>query len=299
MEWPAAAELRRVRAGDGTELAVYALGEGPPLLLIPGLGTDHHAFVWNLAELATTFECLVLDQRGIGLSESTPGPYTMELLADDAASVLRHLAPRDAAVMGVSMGGMVAQHLAIRHPQLVGRLVLGCTGPGGRLAVRADPEVTRRLLGGDAKDPGSAYRVACSVLYEPRWAAAHPEVIDEAVAWRAAHPVRPAVFQAQWQAIRHHDTVARLGRISAPTLIVHGRADVVMLPGNAEVLHQGIPGAEMIWLVGRGHMFFQEDPGQTLQLLRSHLLGAPWETEARATSPAPPAITMSTRPGKE
>jgi pimeloyl-ACP methyl ester carboxylesterase len=261
--------------GDGTELAVYAVGGGPPLLLIPGLGTDHHAFVWNVGGLSQRFECLVLDQRGIGLSEATPGIYTMSQLADDAASVLRQFAPNGAAVVGVSMGGMVAQHLAIRYPQLVSGLVLGCTGPGGRLAVRAEPEVTRCLLGGDAREPGDAYRVACTVLYQSSFSAAHPEVIEDAVEWRARHPVRPGVFQAQWQAIRHHDAVGDLGRIQAPTLVLHGSADQVMPPGNAEALRDRIPGAQLVWLSGRGHMFFQEDTERTHQLLRERLLGDP------------------------
>lgn len=298
VERPAGGELRHVLTGDGTDLAVYALGEGPPLLLIPGLGTDHHTFVWNLGQLSEHFECLVLDQRGIGLSEATPGPYSMELLADDAASVLRHLAPQGASVMGVSMGGMVAQHLAIRHPRLVAKLVLGCTGPGGRLAVRADPDVTRRLLGADAKDPASAYRVACSVLYEPHWSAAHPEVIEDAVEWRSNHPVRPGVFQAHWQASRHHDAGPRLGQIGAPTLILHGTEDVVMPPGNAEALREGVRGSELVWLEGRGHMFFQEDRECTLSLLREWLLPAPRENGAPQSPPPAVPDTIATRKGE-
>ena len=274
MEWPTSGELRRVQVGDGTELAVHLVGEGPPLLLIPGLGTDYHAFVWNVGKLSEHFECLALDQRGIGLSEATAGPYSMELLADDAASVLRYLAPQGAAVVGMSMGGMVAQHLAIRHPDQVTSLVLGCTGPGGKLAVRADPDVTRRLLGGDAKDPATAYRIACSALYEPTWSAAHPEVVDDAVEWRSRHPVRPGVFQAQWQAIRHHDAGPGLGRVKTPTLILHGTADVVMPPANAEVINRLIAGSDLIWLEGRGHMFFQEDPELSGRLILQRLLPA-------------------------
>lgn len=259
---------------------MHVVGEGPPLLLIPGLGTDFHAFVWNIGQLAGHFECLVLDQRGIGLSEASPGPYSMELLADDAASVLRELAPGGGAVVGVSMGGMVAQHLAIRHPRLVSALVLGCTGPGGKLAVRSEPEVTRRLLGGDAKDPEAAYRVACTVLYEPGWSAAHPEVIEDAVEWRGRHPVRPGAFQAHWQATRHHDAGSGLGLIQAPTLILHGTADVVMPPGNADRLREQIIGSQLVWLEGRGHMFFQEDPERTVRLLRRQLLPGPPEADA-------------------
>lgn len=200
--------------------------------------------------------------------------------------------------MGVSMGGMVAQHLAIRHPNLVHRLLLGCTGPGGRMAVRADPDVTRRLLGGDARDPASAYRIACSVLYEPAWREAHPEVIEDAVEWRAGHPIRAGVFQAHWQAIRHHDAGPQLGQITAPTAILQGTADVVMLPGNAEALHRGIVDAKLVWLEGRGHMFFQEDPELTLRLIRHALLPEVAEDDAHCFPPDALPDTIATRKGE-
>ena len=221
--------------------------------------------------MAQRWRCLAIDQRGIGGSDATPGPYSMDQLADDAARVIAELEPQGCAVFGVSMGGMVAQHLALRHPSLVTSLVLGCTGPGGHLAVRADPSDTRLLLGGDAKDPGMAYRVACQVLYERGWREGHPEVIEDAVRWRATHPVRAGVFGAQWAAIRSHDTGAHLGEIAASTLVLHGTSDIVMPAGNGAILAERIPGAHLEWLPGRGHMFFQEDPVATLELLAGHL----------------------------
>lgn len=260
-----------VEVEPGVRVAVHELGSGPPLLLIPGLGTDHHVFVWNISQLADSWRCLVLDQRGLGGSDATPGPYTMERLAADAAAVISERASGRADVFGASMGGMVAQHLAALHPERVSRLVLGCTGPGGRLAVRADPEDTRLLLGGDAKEPGLAYRMACRVLYERQFAESHPDVVEDAVRWRATHPVRPGVFAAQWAAIRHHDSSPVLGQIRAPTLVLHGTADRVMPPGNGAILAERIPGARLEWLGGRGHLFFQEDPPATRALLLSHL----------------------------
>ncbi|MGA9775337.1 MAG: alpha/beta fold hydrolase, partial [Candidatus Dormiibacterota bacterium] len=147
----------------------------------------------------------------------------------------------------------------------------GQIGPGGRLAVRADPEDTRLLLGGDAKEPGLAYRVACRVLYERRFAETHPEVVEDAVRWRATHPVRPGVFAAQWAAIRHHDSADFLHQIRAPTLVLHGTTDRVMPPGNGALLAERIPGARLEWLRGRGHMFFQEDRTRARHLLAAHL----------------------------
>jgi pimeloyl-ACP methyl ester carboxylesterase len=121
-------------------------------------------------------------------------------------------------------------------------------------------------------DPGLAYRVACGVLYERRWRERHPEVIYDAVRWRATHPVRPGVFAAHWAAIRSHDSSRGLGEIAASTLVIHGTADVVMPPGNGAVLEERIPKARLEWLPGRGHMFFQEDPQLTLELLEAHFV---------------------------
>ncbi|MHB8324162.1 MAG: alpha/beta fold hydrolase [Candidatus Dormibacteria bacterium] len=288
MDWPTKSKIWRVEVEPGVRLAVHEVGSGRPLLLIPGLGTDHHAFGWNIAAMAERWRCLVLDQRGIGGSDATPGPYTMDQLADDAARVIAELEPAGAAVFGVSMGGIVAQHLALRHPSLVTSLVLGCTGPGGHLAVRADPSDTRLLLGGDAREPGLAYRAACQVLYERGWRERHPEVIEDAVRWRATHPVRAGVFGAQWAAIRGHDTGGQLGQIGAPTLVLHGTSDVVMPPGNGAILAQRIPGARLEWLPGRGHMFFQEDPLRTLELLADHL-----EPIAAGVAPDLPSASLS------
>ncbi len=268
-------DVRRLRAPDGVELAVHQSGQGPPLLLIPGLGTDHHVFHLNLPGLERTFTCLVLDQRGVGLSSASAGPYTMEQLADDAASVVSGLGLAKVAVLGASMGGMVAQHLAIRHPGVVSRLVLSCTGPGGRQAVRAEPWVTALLLGGGATEPGEAYREACRVLYQRDWAALHPEVIEDAVTWRRRHLVPPGVFRAQWAAVRHHDAGPGLPGITAPTLVVHGQEDLVMPRGNAQRLAELVPHARLELLPGRGHLFFQEDPGTTLGLLLAFLAESP------------------------
>lgn len=198
----------------------------------------------------------------------------MAELADDMARVIAERGRGRADVFGVSMGGMVAQHLALRHPHRVRRLVLGCTGPGGPRAVRADPEVTRALLGGDARDPVTAYRHACHVMYSDSFQRAHPEVVEAAVAWRAQHLVRGPTFRAQWAAIRGHDTGGDLARITAPTLVLHGDRDRVMPPGNASVLASQIPGAQLTWFPGAGHLFFQEDPLATDRVL-ARWLGDP------------------------
>jgi len=271
VDWPADDRVVRVRVAPSVQVVVHQLGTGSPLCCIPGLGADHTAFVRNVRDLASRHLVLVLDQRGIGASDPVTGPLSMAELADDAARVIAEQAGGAAHVFGVSMGGMVAQHVALRHPSLVRSLALGCTGPGGAAAVRAAPEATRQLLGGDARDPVSAYRNACRVMYSTDFQVRHPEVIEAAVAWRASHLVRGQTFRAQWEAIRGHATDDDLARIAAPTLVLHGTGDRVMPIGNGERLAARIPGATLVRLRGRGHLFFQEDPGAVDRALRRWL----------------------------
>lgn len=261
-----AAELTAT-APDGTPLAVSVRGAGPPLLMIPGLGSARRVYDPLVARLAGSLRLVVFDPRGIGASGITDGPYTMSQLAADAAAVLDAAGEPAAAVWGASMGGMVAQHLALDHAARVSALVLGCTGPGGAHAVRADPEATRALLGRGARTPGEAYRMACSVMYTPRFQAEHPGFIDAQVEERERHPVRARAFSAQYEAVRGHDTWERLGGLATPTLVVHGELDRVMPAANAQVLATRIPGARLELLGGAGHLFFHEDPDRAAALI--------------------------------
>jgi len=270
--WPTEAIRVRVPVTPTVQVVVHELGSGFPILCIPGLGADHTAFLHQVERLAERHRCLVLDGRGIGASDPAPGPYTMAALADDAAGVIERRTGRGRAhVFGVSMGGMVAQHLALRHPERVATLVLGCTTAGGAHAAAPDPEVVRQLYGGGARDPVTAYRNACRVMYAPDFQACHPEVIEAAVSWRAAHLVRGQTFAAQLAAIGGHDTDAALPGITAPTLVLHGSADVVAPVANGVRLAARIPEAVLETLPGRGHLFFQEDPLATDRLLARYL----------------------------
>ena len=257
-------ELRAPTAG-GIELAVTVTGEGPPLLMIPGLGASRRVYAPVIPLLAERLRVVVFDPRGVGESGFTPGPYTMAQLAADAGAVLDAAGLGEAAVWGASMGGMQAQHLALLHPERVSRLVLACTTCGGPHAVRPSPEAAAALMGRGARSPGEAYRIACTVLYAPEFQAAHPEFIDSEVAERERHPVRGGVFAAQQAAVRGHDTFDDLPRIGAPTLVLHGALDAVVPAENGRIIASRIPGAGLRMLDGRGHLFFHEDPAQAAE----------------------------------
>ena len=256
----------RIAAPDGTELMVSVAGEGPPLLMIPGLGATRVVFEPIVPLLTPWSRVAVYDQRGIGASQPAQGPYSTEQLGDDAAAVLAGLEAGRAVVLGASFGGMVAQQLAVRHPERVRALVLAATGPGPRHLVREPAqEASDALLGKGARTPEDAYRVACTVLYSRRFQEDHPEFIEAQVRDRARRPVAARVFQAQLAASRAHDTWDRLPSITAPTLVMHGSEDAVMPLANAELLAQRIPNAVLEVIDGAGHLFFHEQPERTAE----------------------------------
>jgi 3-oxoadipate enol-lactonase len=263
-------------APDGVPLAVTVSGaDGPPLVMIPGLGAVRRVYSPIVPLLARQLRVAVFDPRGTGQSGTSPGPFTLTQLAADAVAVLDELGWERAAVFGASMGGMVAQWVALDHPGRVWRLLLACTGPGAAHAVPADRDATRALLGKGASTPADAYRLATSVLYERGWADAHREEVEAEIAYRGANPVRGQAFSAQYAAVRLHDSWERLPGITAPTLVLHGTADVVMPPENGRLLARRIPNARWLPLEGRGHLFWHEDPQTSADAIARFAAGEP------------------------
>jgi pimeloyl-ACP methyl ester carboxylesterase len=259
------------RTADGITLAATAHGQGPALLMIPGLGASRSVYATIVPALAEHHRVIVFDPRGIGDSEVTDGPYSMAQLAGDAVCALDAAGERSAAVFGASMGGMVAQHVAIDHADRVSRLVLACSSPGTAHAVRADPEATRRLLGKGARTAEEAYRIACTVLYTPAFQASHHDFVEQQIRDRGRRPVRARAFSAQYEAVRSHDTWDTLPSLRMPVLLLHGAEDVVIPPGNSEAIATRIPGAHLQILDGLGHMFWHEDPDRAARAILAFL----------------------------
>ena len=251
-------------AADGSRLAVSVAGEGPALLLIPGLGATRVVFDPVVPLLSRHFRTAVYDQRGIGASEITTEPFTTAQLGDDAAAVLDGLGMARAAVLGASFGGMVAQQLAVRHPERVDALLLAATGPGhAHLAVPPQQAASDALLGKGARSPEEAYRIACTVLYSRAFREGHAAFIEDQVRNRAAHPIAARSFQAQLAASRAHDVWDELPSIVARTAVLHGGDDAVMPVANAALVAGRIPGALLEVFDGAGHLFFHEQPQRT------------------------------------
>ena len=261
-----------VRAPDGALLAVAAGGEGPPVLLIPGLGATRRVFDPFAPALRRQHLVITFDPRGIGGSERGSLPLAMATLASDAAAVIAGTADGAVDVLGASMGGVVAQQLAADHPELVRHLILAATQPPGNHAIPADPAARDALLGRGARTPEEAYRIACTVLYSPQFQRAHPEFIDEQVRVRAQHPVPGRLFREQLSAMRESSALwERLPGIAASTLVMHGRADAVSPYENAELLARRIPGARLRPFDSAGHLFFHERPDESARVVDEFL----------------------------
>jgi len=263
-----------VDAAFGARLAVTLHGEGPALLLIPGLGASRRVFDPIVQSLAGRHRVVVYDPRGVGDSALGTAALTLPLLAADAVAVLEACGAESADVFGASMGGVVAQHMALEHQPHVRRLILAATSPGGGHAIPADPRVTAALLGKGARTPADAYRKACTVLYSPKFQRTHQDFIEEQVRIRSAHPVRGRVFAAQLEALHTQDDLFdRLPSLTMPTLVAHGTADVVSPFENAQLLASRIPGAQTRRFDECGHLFFHERPEESARVVGEFLRG--------------------------
>ena len=236
-------------------------GAGFPLLLINGLGSDHREWLYQLPAFASRFRVVVFDNRGAGDSEVPPGPYTTAGMADDAAALLAALGLDRAHVLGVSLGGMIAQEVALRHPGRVERLVLACTSPGGTASVRPSDEALSAFVRSPEGNAEQELRRMIPFLYTGRFAREHPGEIDAFVARRLAHPTSPEGHAAQLAAAIGHAAAERLSAVRAPTLVIAGTDDRLIPPANSQWIAQRIPGAALVLLPGAPHRLFAETAG--------------------------------------
>ena len=256
------------RIGDMT-LHYRTCGQGEPLLLI--MGYRGSGFMWGdelLCLLARHFQVIAFDNRGTGLSDKPDTLYTMPMLADDAAGLLRHLRIRQAHVFGVSMGGMIAQELALRHPQLVRRLILGCTMCGGPQAVLASLEVMTRLIPSPELSPDEALRRQWSVMFSAAVLAAQPDFLAGLRHAALRYPAPSSTSIRHLMAVQRFNTYGRLGLVKAPTLVLTGTDDVVVPPENSTLLAARIPRASLAVLDNAGHGFFWEFAAEVSRLLQ-------------------------------
>ena len=243
-------------------------GQGAPVLLIMGL--SYPSDMWHRARpaLATHYQTIALDNRGIGRSDVPHGPYPIALMASDAAAVLDAAGVESAHVFGVSMGGMIAQEFALQYPKRVRSLILGCTAAGGPTAVRAEPEATEMLRARGNMSPEEAIEAAVPFIYD---SATPRERIDEDLVIRRPWLPRPEGYTAQLQGIIAWEAYSRLSAIAAPTLVIHGETDRLVPPDNGKLIAERIPGAKLVMIPHASHLFTTDQTETSLRVILEFL----------------------------
>jgi 3-oxoadipate enol-lactonase len=259
----------------GTDLNYERAGAGEPLLLIQGMSANHLAWGRTFSSLLEqSFEVISFDNRGMGLSSPVTEAFSIAEMAADTVALLDALEIENAHVLGISMGGMIAQELALAHPGRLRSLTLGCTycgGPGSQLMDPADFQgLVEAMASGDRR---RVYLAMYELNLSPGFRAEESR-FAEFVEMAEALPAARETIGLQVQAIAAHDTSGRLARIEAPTLVVHGTVDRVLGYPNGPLVASLIPGARLETLDGVGHMFWWEQPERAAELIREHALAA-------------------------
>jgi len=233
-------------------------GDGEPLLLIRGLGGTCKGFKPQIDGLSPHFRVIAFDNRCVGRSDQPQDPFTIADMADDTAALLDALGVESAHVFGVSLGGMVAQELVLRHPEKVRRLALGCTHAGAGTAVQA-PDWAIRVFNESRDMPRiDALKHSVPLLFAQCTVDEQPELVEESLAIMANNNQPKSSYLLQLGAVMKHDTINRLNQIKHPTLVMTGTEDTLVAPGNSRLIAERIPGARLIEFPATGHLFFTE-----------------------------------------
>lgn len=233
-------------------------GRGEPVLAIMGLSFPLEMWHRTVPHLARKFRVILFDNRGVGRSDVPRGPYRIRRMASDAAAVMEAARLGSAHVIGASMGGMIAQELALRYPERVRSLLLGCTWSGGIRAVR--PDYLRLFPNPRAYQRMSAeekMRALIPVLYAPK---TPRERIEQDIAMRLRCPPSAKGYYSQLMGTLMWNSWSRLPRIQHPVKVIHGELDVLIPVANARILAGRIPGARAAIIPGAGHVFTTDEP---------------------------------------
>jgi pimeloyl-ACP methyl ester carboxylesterase len=249
-----------ITKANGVELYYEVHGEGEPLLLIMGLSLTSKSWFRTIPALSEHYKVIVFDNRGVGLSGKPNSPYSIELMAEDARAVLDAVGLESAHVYGISMGGMIAQRLAIKYPERIKSLILGCTTSGGEKHVQPGAEVSMLMLsrGSSTATPEEMAWATAPILYSQAFIENHRDQVAEDVQRRIEIPVLPYAYMLQLQACLAHDTYNEIDQIRVSVLVIHGDDDKLVPYENGVTLAEKIPNAEFLTINGAGHIYITE-----------------------------------------
>jgi pimeloyl-ACP methyl ester carboxylesterase len=243
---------------NGIELHYVETGRGDPLLMIMGFGGDHLAWTFQVPALGASYRVLTFDNRGAGQSSVPDEPYSTRMMAQDAVGLLDALGVERAHVLGVSMGGMIAQEVALQHPRRVRSLQLHCTYARPDRYMLALMDTWRAVR---AKATAEEWlRTVALWLFSPRTYAERPEFVEMVIQTGLAnpHPFTLTGFLRQGDAVRGHDALDRLPALACPTLVSVAEDDILVPPRFARSVAAAVPRAELRVIEAAGHAYFWE-----------------------------------------
>jgi 3-oxoadipate enol-lactonase len=277
---------------DGVQIHYEKVGQGEPLLLVMGYGLPGAAWIVSLPYFTSRFEVVYFDNRGTGTSDAPEEGYEIEDFARDARVVLDAVEWPSAHVFGVSMGGMIAQQLALDAPERVRSLVLGCTTSGEPEERTPEQDEALRTLGEAmaimSEDPERFARLTLSISYPLSFLDAHPELLPLTVAMVKAMPAtkKAPEIRLDDSSLQQWKSAPRLGELTMPALVLHGTVDRLIPLSHAFRLFEGLPNVELRVFKGAGHVFQAQDMAGVTRGI-AEWLAAKSPAKSPAQSPAP------------
>lgn len=258
----------RMLSTNGIRMNVVESGEGRPVVLLHGLGWDHQLWKSVIEKFSDRYRVIAGDTRGHGGSDKPPGPYSIQKFSDDWHGALHALDVKGACIVGFSQGGMIAQTLAVQHPEDVGALLLVCT------TCRSNPGVKdileERIKQARVNGPEAAARLAAKGIFSNGFVSANPARIEEFVRWRAAMD-QDALVEAT-RAAYNFDLADQLRTIRVPATVVFGEEDALTPPAVVKQVAQALPeGTQIVGVPGAGHMIPFEQPQNFAKILAAFL----------------------------
>jgi pimeloyl-ACP methyl ester carboxylesterase len=249
--------MPHVRVGD-IQMHYVEAGAGEPVVLVMGLGGDHLAWGFQIPVLAASYRVIAFDNRGAGQTDQPDAPYTIRGMARDTVGLLDGLGIERAHVVGVSMGGMIAQEMALNHPERVRSLQIHCSLARPDAYMRALVEAWR-VVRTELSREASLRALALWFFAADTWAA-RPDFVEMTIQMSLTNPYPQSLtgFLRQTDAILGHDTLDRLETIRCPTLVSVGVEDILVPPRFAREIAARIRGAELVTIPDAGHLYFME-----------------------------------------
>jgi len=256
---------------NGLELFYEIEGEGEPVVLIPGFAAGRWIWFKQTADLSRKFRVIVFDPRGVSASDKPEGAQTIGLLADDVAHLLKTIGIESAHIVGASFGGFVAQEFALKYPAMTRKLVLCCTSFGGPNHVAPERETLMALASTKALNSEERMRANLLLAFTPEYLQSQTAEVDRVVQLRATNEVPEHIYMSQLQAAMTFNAESRVERITGPTLVLSGDADVIVPVQNSRNLAAKIPGAKLQIIKGGSHTFFIERAEEFNQIVSEFL----------------------------